>query len=350
MLTKYERMGASSRMRSIQYEPYLRNAGFDVTHSALLDDDLLERRYRDGRYAFIALLRAYLHRVQLLMTRRRFDLVWIEKEAFPWWPLVIEAALLTGVPYVLDFDDATFHNYDLSTNRFVRILLSSRLDRLMSKAALVACGNGYLAQRAMDAGASWTEIVPTVVDLERYSVSRAVVTSPVPYIVWIGSPSTAKYLALLHEPLRRLALETSFVLRVIGAEHIVMPGVDVEIVRWSEQTEVASMIDCAIGIMPLQDSPWERGKCGYKLIQYMACGLPVVASAVGANSEIVDGGIDGILVNSTDEWVSALGLLLNSPELRAEMGRAGRRRVEKDYCLQKSGPRLAELMFEASKK
>lgn len=129
-----------------------------------------------------------------------------------------------------------------------------------------------------------------------------------------------------------------------------MPGVDVEIVRWSEQTEVASMIDCAIGIMPLQDSPWERGKCGYKLIQYMACGLPVVASAVGANSEIVDDGIDGILVNWTDEWVSALGLLLNSPELRAEMGRAGRRRVEKDYCLQKSGPRLAELMFEASKK
>jgi glycosyltransferase involved in cell wall biosynthesis len=141
-----------------------------------------------------------------------------------------------------------------------------------------------------------------------------------------------------------------FVLRVVGARGVDMPGVEIETVPWTEATEVDSIASCAVGVMPLEDSPWERGKCGYKLIQYMACGLPVVASAVGANVEIVQNEQNGFLVRSADEWVSALGTLLASPELRRRMGQAGRARVENQYCLQKTGPRLVELLRKASER
>lgn len=349
-------MGASSRMRSIQYMPFYVSAGHEVISRELIKDELLSRRYKIGTYGVTSLVRAYADRVWLLLRRDSFNVICIEKEALPWWPVSIELMLLSGTPYVLDYDDAVFHSYDMHKSWAVRKLFGSRLDRLMSKAALVTAGNGYLAQRAIDAGAPWVEVLPTVVDLDRYPIRARSKMDPnsgesdVPRIVWIGSPSTAHYLDLLRETLMRLAMQTPFVLRVIGASDIDIPGVEIETVAWTEDTEVDSISSCVVGIMPLEDSPWEKGKCGYKLIQYMACSLPVVASAVGANVEIVKDGKSGYLANSTDEWVNALHTLLNSPKLRHAMGRAGRVLVEKKYCLQQTGPRLVKLLLAASKK
>jgi hypothetical protein len=119
-------------------------------------------------------------------------------------------------------------------------------------------------------------------------------------------------------------------------------------VPWSEAEEVAAISACDIGIMPLADGVFERGKCGYKLIQYMACGLPVVASAVGANREIVRHGIDGFLAETEEEWRDALRTLAADPALRARMGAAGRRRVEEAYSLQVAGPRMADILRAAA--
>lgn len=347
-LTKYERMGASSRMRTLQYRPFFENAGFDVKYSALFTDELLARRYDRGQYNYFSVVFAYLKRFVLLFRRGGFDVIWIEKEAFPWWPAVIESKLLEGVPYVLDYDDAIFHAYDLHPNLLVKKFFSFRLDGLMKKAALVVGGNRYLAARAEKAGAPWIEVVPTVVDLDRYVVRKKNSPFDVPRIVWIGSPSTARYLNLLIEPLKKLAQEMPFVLKIIGAQGISIPGVTVELVAWSEATEVSEIAECDIGVMPLEDSPWEQGKCGYKLIQYMACGLPVVASAVGANVEIVKDGVNGLLVSTSNAWVDALRILLRSSSRRSQMGIAGRKDVEEKYCIQISGPRLVELLKSAA--
>ena len=208
-------------------------------------------------------------------------------------------------------------------------------------------GNGYLAARAWRAGASRVEILPTVIDLERYPEPVAHKSQDVnrlPRIVWIGSPTTVPYLRLLAEPLRVLSLQIPFKLRVIGSADFEMTGVQVEAMDWSENTEFRDISDCEIGIMPLPDTPWEQGKCGYKLIQYMACGLPVVASPVGANLEIVQPGRNGYLADSNDAWVSALADLLQSDVLRQGMGACGRQDVESRYCLQKTGPVLASLL------
>jgi glycosyltransferase involved in cell wall biosynthesis len=127
-----------------------------------------------------------------------------------------------------------------------------------------------------------------------------------------------------------------------------LPGITVESVPWTEDTEVESIRACDFGLMPLLDTPWEQGKCGYKLIQYMACGIPVVASKVGVNTEIVQQGVSGFLATSPDDWLAALTQLLEKPDLRVRMGMAGRQRVEQNFCLQKTGPTLAAVLRMAA--
>lgn len=350
-LTHYGQQGASSRMRSWQYFPVMREAGVHVEAQALIDDATLLDRYKVGSYRLVSVIKRYVLRVFTLFGRHQYDLLWIEKEALPWVPLWFELILLRRVPYVLDFDDAVFHNYDRHRLAVVRRLYGLRLDRLMGKAALVVCGNQYLADRAKSAGAQRVELLPTVIDLARYPAPlwpNSLPTHEVSTIVWIGSPSTARYLQVLQKPLELLAQRVNFMLRIIGAEFH-MPGVHVECVPWAEATEVASIAACQVGVMPLQDSAWERGKCGYKLIQYMACGLPVVASPVGVNTQIVEPGVNGFLANSDDEWVSALEQLLTQAQLRQRMGIEGRANVEALYCIQKTGPKMAELLKKAAK-
>lgn len=350
-LTRYGALGASSRLRFVQYFPTLQASGIDVQWQPLLDDSMLQARYQRGSYAFFETFTAYGCRIKAMLERRAFDVLWIEKEALPWCPLWFESALLRGVPYLLDFDDAVFHNYDHHRLTLVRRLYGKRLDRLMAKAALVLCGNAYLAKRALDAGAACVEQLPTVVDLERYPLNNStrIDSEAVPRIVWIGSPSTVKYLKLLSDPLQTLAQRMPFVLRVIGAA-FELPGVQVECVAWTEATEVAAISGCDVGVMPLLDSPWERGKCGYKLIQYMAAGLPVVASDVGVNGEIVRTGVNGYLVRSSDEWVNALARLLSNANLRQQLGSAGRQRVEDVYCIKKTAPVMANWLIRAMRK
>jgi glycosyltransferase involved in cell wall biosynthesis len=348
ILSRYGRLGASSRLRMLQYLPSLGQVEVKCDVRPFFDDEMLRAKYQLGGYGFSSLVRAYGSRVIQLLRRKRFDLIWIEKEALPWLPVQVERALLQGVPYVLDFDDAWFHNYDLHRSAWVRRILGHRLDRLMAGARLVIGGNDYLLQRARDAGARWVERVPTVIDLDRYPLGpEKLLGASAPKIVWIGSPSTVRYLSGLAEPLRALAQRVPFKLRVIGAP-LEMAGVEVECVPWTEASEVAAIAECDIGVMPLFDSPWERGKCGYKLIQYMACGLPVVASSVGVNGQIVQEGISGFLADTAQAWVTVLAKLLADAALRQRMGHAGRLRVEQEYCLQVTGPRLVGLLRSAA--
>ncbi len=355
VLTRYGALGASSRLRFLQYFSSLEASGIKVHWQPLFNDNDLQSRYLHGNYGYATVLAAFIRRIKSLLARCNFDLIWIEKEALPWWPLWFESALLRDVPYVLDYDDAVFHNYDLHRLPLLRQLYAKRLDGLMANAALVVCGNDYLAQRAHQAGAKWVKLLPTVIDLTRYILADTSEKQDVgkvanlPRIVWIGSPSTAKYLQLLSQPLQTLAKRIPFVFRVIGAQ-FELTGVQVECVPWTESTEVVAIAECDVGVMPLLDSAWERGKCGYKLIQYMACALPVVASNVGVNAEIVQEGGEGYLPSIEDEWLDALTRLLTDATLRQKLGQAGRQRVETTYCIQKTGPVMVHWLRQAAAK
>ena len=350
MLPRYGRLGASSRLRMMQYLLWLESAGIEMTVEPLFSDAYVSGLQRNSR-KLGDVAQAYAGRVKALLGSRSFDLVWVEKEVLPWLPAWVEQALLPGrVPFVLDYDDAVFHYYDLHRNPLVKRLLGGKHRALMRGAALVVAGNQYLADFAWRAGARRVEVVPTVIDLYRYPAERrrlAKLDAEPPCVGWIGQRATASFLAPYKPLFERMSAAGQARFAAIGIDAQSL-GLPMDSIAWSEQTEVASIASFDIGIMPLVDEPFERGKCGYKLIQYMACGLPVVASPVGVNRQIVEHGVNGFLADTPEEWEYALQTLVADVGLRQRMGRAGRLKVEQQYCIQATGPRMAALLRGAA--
>jgi len=350
-LTRYGPRGASSRVRAFQFESALRAAGIESVFFPLLGDRYLSAKYAGDRTIREA-ASALAQRIRQIGRARSTDLLWIEKELLPYFPALVEGWLLAGRPYVIDFDDAIFHNYDLSDRSVLRYLLGRKIDRLMVRARVVTVGNAYLHERAVRAGAARIERLPSVINIDNYRLEERPVAGDAKIselvVVWIGSPATVHYLDLVREPLQRLAARMLIELRVIGAPAPSWPGVRSSPVEWAADREAELLAAGDIGIMPLRDGPWERGKCGYKLIQYMACGLPVVASPVGVNAEIVSHGVDGFLATTDDQWEHSLDRLANDPKLRADMGRRGRAKVEQSYSVQAIAPRFTALLREAA--
>ncbi|HYC02756.1 MAG TPA: glycosyltransferase [Azospirillaceae bacterium] len=338
-LPRYDRLGPSSRLRFFDPLPWLAQAGLDVAVRPFFDDPYLERQFAGRRTDPLALARYYARRLRALRDRGAFDLLWIEKEALPWLPTGVEAALLAGTPYALDFDDAWHRRYA------GRPGLSGKLERLVAGAALTVTANAHLEEWARAAGARRLHRMPTPVDLARYAPREA--DGGGFRVGWIGTPSSAAYLAEVAEPLRRLAETGPLTLVTVGAAPVGLPGVPEAFRPWSEATEADEISGFDVGIMPLPDTPFTRGKSGYKLLQYMAAARPVVASPVGENRVIVDPGVSGFLAGSPRDWVAALERLRADPGLRRTMGRAGRARVAADYALDALAPRLADALRAA---
>ena len=348
ILSRYDRQGASSRLRTMQYIPYLQAAGLDVEVSSLFDAAYLTDMYRGVRKP--SQLMTYYRRRLERMRGAQPDIIWLEKEALPWLPWLAErTALPRGVPVVSDYDDAIFHRYDRHRSKLVRFSLGNKIDRVMAHSALVTAGNSYLAERAASAGSSQIRIVPTVVDVDAYHVQPSHVGACRPRVGWIGTPETwEKFGQPMLDLVRQVGSTHHAVFRAVGAGQAQPNSEDVEFLDWSEDSEVSLIQGMNIGIMPLPDTPWARGKCGYKLIQYMACGLPVVASPVGVNSDIVEHGVNGFLAETDAEWKTVLEMLLRDPDLRRQMGAAGRKKVEEHYSLQVWGPRVAAMLMDAA--
>ncbi len=345
--TKYDREAASTRQRVLQYLPHLDRAGIRVDVYPLLDDDYVRSLASGDAPSLSAIAAAYARRLRQLLRDQSADLLWVYAELFPWLPAAFERlAFKSGKPVLYDLDDAFFHPYDDHRIPLLRALLGGKLGPLIKGAAGVCAGNQYLSDYAARQGAT-THLLPTVVDIDQYR--------PAPYterrltIGWIGSPSTWQFVRPYLPLLADLGRDRGVRFVAIGAGSAAaadrFEGMTLE--PWSEATEIASVQAMDIGIMPLPDAPWARGKSGYKLVQYMACGLPVVASPVGVNCSIVDGS-SGFLATDIPEWRAALLRLIDQPELRHMMGEAGRARAVEHYSLQIHAPRLVEIMRRAA--
>jgi len=340
-LTRYGQLGASSRLRTHQYAAYLEGKGIHLRCEPFFDDAYVRAMYGNDS-SLKSVMGYFARRARLLASGAEADAVWLEKEAFPWLPWIVERAFLPrSIPLVVDCDDAIFHRYDRHSLALVRTTLGRKIDAVMRRADLFIAGSSYLADRARGAGARRVEIVPTVVDLNRYPEARPKARAKPIVIGWIGSPKTAPY---LHSVKRLLAQMSGISCVAIGAREDQVAGGPFVARPWSEATEVELLRGLDIGIMPLPDEPWTRGKCGYKLIQYMACGVPVVASPVGVNTEIVRHGESGFLASTEGQWVEALARLVAQPDLRRRMGSAGRKMVETKFSLQVLAPRLERLL------
>jgi glycosyltransferase involved in cell wall biosynthesis len=332
----------------MQYIPMLEKAGVEVEVAPFFDDAYLSRLYV-GSSTRASVAMAFVRRIKRLRSVAGTDVIWLEKEALPWLPWAIESPLLErGVPIVSDYDDAIFHRYDLHRRPIVRRILGTKIDKVMAASSLVIAGNSYLAERAEHAGAPQTIVIPTVVDMERYEPVAPKVPQARPIVGWIGTPGTwVSYIEPMLPALLQTLEEHDAEMLAVGV-HKYRDQPRLESASWSELTEVDLIRKMDIGIMPLDDTPWSRGKCGYKLIQYMACGLPVVASPVGVNRTIVQHGVNGFLASTPAEWNGALTTLLCNPELRARMGDAGRRRVRAEFALDVYATALADALKNAA--
>jgi glycosyltransferase involved in cell wall biosynthesis len=350
-LTKYGTQAASTRQRFTQYEPSLAAAGISVVHAPLLGNDHLRRLVGGKRASVLSLSSAYAHRVMWLLGAGRYDLLWVHCELFPYLPALMERlATIWGKPVLFDYDDAIFHMYDFEDRTLLRRLLGGKLEPLLRRACACCCGNAYLRDYAAHFCPN-SLILPTVVNTDVYRPVPKKDGGP-PVVGWIGSPSTWAYARPLIPLLRDFARSEKARVKIVGAgaaaEADRFPGL--ELVEWSEQSEVAEVQSMDIGIMPLTDDRWARGKSGYKIVQYMACGLPVVASPVGVNSEMVTEGLNGFLAASDSQWRDALERLAGNAELRQRLGKAGRDRAIAVFSLQAQAPRLVKVMLDCVRK
>ena len=351
LLSRYDRLGASSRYRLLQFLPYFEAQGLSVTKIPLLDDNYIAEIYAKKKITWSRILLSYAKRIwTLIHLARKYDVLWIEKELFPGLPAWGEWCLsLFGMPYVVDYDDAIFHNYEMHPNKMYRAVLKNKIDSVMKYATSVIAGNDYLCGRARRAGAKDVTLLPTVIDLQRYSLSFPANNNEF-IIGWIGSPGNSRYLQLIQPALKTICSDGRTRILLIGSGNVNLPDIPIEIREWSENTEIQDLQSIDVGIMPLPDLPFERGKCGLKLIQYMACGRPIIGSPVGVNNSIIQQGINGFLASTVEEWIEALTALRDDVQLRKKMGIAGRVMVEQNYCIQVVAPNLIRLIEECGTK
>lgn len=350
VLTRYDNLGASSRYRFYQFLPFLEKEELSSKVYFLLSNGYLENLYEENRLkSFLSVVFAYVKRFVILLSLSRFDLIWLEKELFPWLPGFLELILLRlGPPYIVDYDDAIFHRYDQHRSVFVRTLFRNKIKKIMRGATVVIAGNRYIANYAEEANAKIVKVIPTVLNPRKYHKAHLKRNERFT-IGWIGSPSTSRHLSVVHSALKEITKNDTVNIVTVGAQPTDFQDLQVSVIPWLAETEVEDLRSFDIGIMPLPDTEWERGKCGFKLIQYMAAGLPVIASPVGINREIVDHGLNGFLARDTEEWVQYFKLFKGDLHLRRKMGAEGRKKVEEQYSLPVVVPRLIKILKEAVK-
>lgn len=344
--------GAGCRFRIAQFVPYLHERGFDVTISPFYSREFFDIVYRRGHFVRKAtgVVPLVWRRLRTLGGIGNYDVVFLYREAIPAGPPVIERAIAKrGIPIVYDFDDAIFLPNVSEANQHVSFLKKpERIAEVLRLSTRVIAGNEFLAAYARRHSNDVT-VIPTAVDTEYFKPAVGRPAGGETLVVgWIGSPTTFQYLKGFAPILRDVAAEHSFTLRVSGAgEAVSFPGVRVETPAWSLAGEVALFNTLDIGVYPLKDDDWSRGKCGFKAIQCMACGVPVVAQAVGVNCEIIVDGENGFLASTPDEWKQKLGRLLTDPALRERFARAGRRTIEERYSVRVVASRLEAVLRDA---
>jgi glycosyltransferase involved in cell wall biosynthesis len=315
------------RFRWLQYVPDIQAAGFDVNelssrHSAYAPRGRIER--------IPWFTRSLADSLQRVFSSRGSDLVFLQRS------LIATLATWEGFirpPFVMDVDDAIF--------------LGSRgrsAGWIAERARVTICGNEFLADYFSRFGDVF--ILPTAVDTDLFQLRRQAPSDAI--IGWSGSSSGFEYLYHIEDAIATvLERFPRAMLKIVSDRETVfakLPHERVQFERWSPQRQVQSLQEFSVGLMPLTDTPWARGKCSYKMLTYMSVGVPVVVSPVGMNATVLARGVSGYAASSSDDWVDAISSILANSELARKMGRDGRRVVEEHYSRHVLSPRLVDVL------
>jgi len=342
-LTLYDEQWADARIRVYQYLPILENKGIEYKVIPVITKGF--SRYGQLRYYLSGCLNLLLNWLKVVSLSYKYDAILINNVLLPLHLEKLIKASYNNIVY--DFCDAPYVGYDTEyvTRNPVRILLRRFgklwLSRMLKISNHVLVGNEPNKQFASYFCQDVT-VITGPIDTERYTPRQSQKSDSSNIVVgWVGSPQAAPYVRLLENALRILSQKYPLlVVELIGAAELKIEGVPVVIKRWGFESEVKDLHNFDIGIMPLPDNEWTRSKGGYKLLQYMACGIPCVASPVGINADIIQDGFNGFLAKNEEEWIEKLSLLIENPDLRRKMGENGRAIADEEYSLRANAPRF----------
>lgn len=330
-------MAPSQRFRFEQYLSALKEQGISYTLSPFLSQSAFSSWYKEGRFVWKAfcILRGFLRRLRDLATINKYDFVFIHREIVPVGPPVIEffIAKVFRKKIIYDFDDAIWIPNASESNRFfVFLKFYSTVKLLVKWSYKVSCGNNFLCSFAKLLNPN-VVYNPTTIDTENYhNLVKKEISEPV-VIGWTGSHSTVRYIEGLFPVIERLSRQHHFEFHLISDLPPAHAPAVVKFVKWKKETEIEDLAKIDIGLMPLEDDRWAKGKCGFKALQYMALGIPALVSPVGVNTRIVDHGVNGFICRSDNEWFDYLDMLLKDVQLIKKLSSLTRDKVEKEFSV-----------------
>jgi glycosyltransferase involved in cell wall biosynthesis len=350
-LASYPIESAATRYRLYQFINPLAKHGISLTVRSFLNSRLFSSLYQRSKLPqnVMGLIGSMLGRFRDLVEASNADVVLIQREAIMFGPPITEWIMTKMMrrPMILDLDDATYIPYVSPTyGKWVSFFKwFSKTDSLINWSTLVICGNRTIADYVTEKGGS-PVIIPTIVDTEQFKPDASSVKQPIPVIGWIGTHSTYPYLESILPVLQDLARNYPFKLKIVGSgkKHLSLAGVNVECLDWKLDREVENFQSFDIGLYPITIDNWSTGKSGFKAIQYMAVGIPYVATPVGACLDIGIPNITHFFASLPDEWYKALARLLSDETLRQRMGNSGRLHVLEHYTIDVHAQKMANAL------
>ena len=339
----------SQRFRFEQYLEFLKSNDVQCTVFPFLNQQGWALYYQSKvlRIKVIKVLIGWLKRWMLMPKLINKDVVFIHREAAPVGPPVFEWVITKVLRkrMIYDFDDAIWlPNYSKQHQHIHRLKAYWKVKHIVRWANRVVVGNDFLATYALRYNTN-VEVIPTTIDLKYHALHKNSVISDVPIIGWTGTHTTVEYLKEIVPVLEKSATLHSFVFVLISNEPPSFPIPNLRFVRWNKATEIEDLSMFTIGVMPLEESEWAAGKCGFKALQYMALGIPTIAANVGVNSSIITHGKDGFIANTADDWFEQLLTLLSDPLLRKNLGKNAQACIRNRFSVQANQEKYRSLFI-----
>ncbi len=342
----------SQRFRIEQWMPYLSAQQIEIDLLPFADGELMQVLHRPGEFASKAaqMLKAFYRRTGDVLKAKRYDAVFLHRAVCLAGPAFLERVMtLFRCPVIYDFDDAIFFLDTTTANRaFGWLKFPGKTASICRLSSHVIVGNEYLADYARQFNRHVT-VVPTSIDTRQYQpTEESNLKNGKVVLGWTGSSTSQTHLEWFAPVLAKLLKRREVEVRVISNRLPVLPDVPHVWREWRPETEVEELRHFDVGIMPMPDDPWARGKCSLKALQYMAMGIPTICAAVGTNREVIEHGKNGFLAATEAEWLDFLTALVDDVTLRQRLGAAGRQTIEQRYSMQQCANQLAKVIRQVT--
>jgi len=350
--TIFPEINAGSRYRVHKYLNYLKEKNIECTICPPMSNTLFQYLYQTNNpikkilFYFIT----YSVRLKDLMKVRRYDIIFVHQGLCYFGPPILEyliAKLNNNIIY--DVDDAHFSKPTFASGFAARFYDRNRIAKISKLSKQVIVSVDYIKKYVEKFNSNVT-VIPTSIDTSRYTSKNYDKQNSSSIVIgWVGTASGLIYLQTLEDVMQKLSTSYNIELRIISSHSIKIPAVKVVHRMWTLENEIKDLQSIDIGIMPLPNTEFERGKGGFKLIQYMGVGVPVVCSPIGINSEIVHDGTNGYLAVAKDEWLKKLSLLIEDENLRERLGRKGRESIQNKFTIEANAAKFVKIILSNSK-